>query len=79
MKLAHNMFEHTSVLSPLLKTFLGKILATTIQENATMLKDLLDLIPQVFLPSIPHLVYQYAAYTNYPSLEFGKKNIEIPE
>jgi hypothetical protein len=34
----------------------GKILASTIQENAPMMKELLDVNPSVFFPSIPHLV-----------------------
>ena len=32
-----------------------------------------------FLPSIPHLVYQYNLYTNYNSDVYSKKNPEIPE
>jgi hypothetical protein len=34
----------------------GKVLATTIQENAPMMKELLDVNPTTFFPSIPHLV-----------------------
>ena len=34
---------------------------------------------QVFLPSIPHLVYQYNLFTNYPPLVLNVKNPEIPE
>ena len=34
----------------------GKVLASTIQENAPMMKELLDVNPTVFFPSIPHLV-----------------------
>ena len=40
----------------------GKILLTTTAENAPMLAELLDVKPQVFAPSIPHLVYQYSLY-----------------
>jgi hypothetical protein len=32
------------------------VLATTIQENAPMMKELLDVNPTTFFPSIPHLV-----------------------
>lgn len=40
-----------------------KLLLSTIQENATMLKELLQVEPVTFLPSLPHLVYQYSFYT----------------
>ena len=34
----------------------GKIIATTIAENAALLKDLLGVCPQPYKPCIPHLV-----------------------
>ena len=34
----------------------GKIIATTIAENAGLLKDLLGVSPQPYKPCIPHLV-----------------------
>lgn len=34
----------------------GKVIASTIQENRDMMKELLCVAPQKFLPSIPHLV-----------------------
>lgn len=57
----------------------GKILCSTIQENADMMKGLLDVVPQAFMPSIPHLVYQYSMYANYPTTHMAKKNPEIPD
>jgi len=36
---------------------LGKVLGTTIRENADKLKELLGLTPRRFRPSIPNLVY----------------------
>eukprot|EP00397_Hematodinium_sp_SG-2012_P030783 GEMP01032627.1.p1 GENE.GEMP01032627.1~~GEMP01032627.1.p1 ORF type:complete len:182 (+),score=24.90 GEMP01032627.1:62-547(+) len=36
----------------------GKIILSTIMENETMMRDLLDVHPVKFMPSIPHLVYQ---------------------
>mmetsp|Transcript_26756 Transcript_26756/g.58259 ORF Transcript_26756/g.58259 Transcript_26756/m.58259 type:complete len:189 (+) Transcript_26756:165-731(+) len=57
----------------------GKILASTIQENAGMMKELLNVDPTVFFPSIPHLVYQYCFYTNYSSERLSEKNPEIPD
>merc|ERR1712224_787999 len=38
----------------------GKVLCSTIAENAEMMAKLLDVHPQAFRPSIPHLVYQYS-------------------
>jgi hypothetical protein len=57
----------------------GKILATTIQENKDMMMRLLGVQPQTYMPSIPHLVYQYSVYTNYPSERLDQKNPEIPD
>lgn len=57
----------------------GKVILTTVFENADMLNELLGAKPTAFLPSIPHLVYQYNLYTNYPSPVFSKPNPEIPE
>jgi hypothetical protein len=44
------------------------------EENAEMMKELLDCNMQIFKPSIPHLVYQYALYTNYVSSNLSKPN-----
>ena len=41
--------------------------------------ELLGVRPQRFLPSIPHLVYQYALYTNYDSERLAQRNPEIPD
>lgn len=57
----------------------GKILLSTIFENKEMMKELLDVHPCKFQPSIPHLVYQYNFYVNYESEELNKMNPEIPE
>lgn len=57
----------------------GKIIGTTVYENKDMLMELLNTKQNVFMPSIPNLVYQYNLYTNYNSVVFNKKNPEIPE
>lgn len=57
----------------------GKIILTTVAENKDLLKRLLGVEPTAFKPSIPHLVYQYDLYTNYPSERFSQSNPEIPE
>ena len=56
----------------------GKCVCTTIHENAALLKEILDITPTAFQPSIPNLVYQYNLYTNYPSDTYSKLNPEIP-
>jgi hypothetical protein len=44
-----------------------------------MMAELLGCHPCAFMPSIPHLVYQYYFYTNYPETVLNVKNAEIPE
>ena len=56
----------------------GRLLCTTIAENAPMMAELLDVRPTAFLPSIPHLVYQYNVYANYESERLACPNDEIP-
>mmetsp|Transcript_3014 Transcript_3014/g.4216 ORF Transcript_3014/g.4216 Transcript_3014/m.4216 type:complete len:185 (-) Transcript_3014:48-602(-) len=63
----------------LLKPDGGKVILTTIQENSELLFDLLGATPTNFLPSIPHLVYQYNLFTNYSSEVFSQKNPEIAD
>mmetsp|Transcript_20915 Transcript_20915/g.37665 ORF Transcript_20915/g.37665 Transcript_20915/m.37665 type:complete len:251 (-) Transcript_20915:55-807(-) len=57
----------------------GRILLSTVAENAEMMKELLDVEPQNFRPSIPKLVYQYCLYTSYPSEGLGCVNEEITD
>lgn len=56
----------------------GKVIATTTAENEELLHELLGVRPTVFLPSIPHLVYQYSLYTNYDAPTFAEPNPEVP-
>eukprot|EP00307_Rebecca_sp_RCC1486_P014170 CAMPEP_0119414672 /NCGR_PEP_ID=MMETSP1335-20130426/7117_1 /TAXON_ID=259385 /ORGANISM="Chrysoculter rhomboideus, Strain RCC1486" /LENGTH=316 /DNA_ID=CAMNT_0007439559 /DNA_START=21 /DNA_END=973 /DNA_ORIENTATION=- len=56
----------------------GLIVASTVIENAPMMSELLDVRPNVYLPSIPHLPYQYALYTNFDAPELATPNAEIP-
>lgn len=76
---AHPVVSTGSVDGPSLTNAPSRVILTTIQENADLLKRLLGASPQVFQPSIPHLVYQYSLYTNYESETFSKKNPEIPD
>ena len=70
--------KYTTTAKALLKPG-GKVLASTIQENAPLMKELLGVTPQVFMPSIPTLVYQYHLYASYESKFLAEKNPEIPE
>ena len=59
--------------------YAGKLILTTVAENACMLKKLLGVTPQKFKPVIPNLIYQYDLYTNYESLRFSATNHELPD
>jgi len=56
----------------------GLILGTTIIENAPLLEELLGVRPNVFLPSIPNLPYQYATYSNFSAAALKWRNEEVP-
>ena len=55
----------------------GKILLSSIEENADMLRDLLGVHKKAFRPSIPNLIYQYTFYSNYASPALDQFNPEI--
>jgi hypothetical protein len=42
------------------------------------MQQLFSATPCTFQPSIPHLVYQYNLYANYPSSALAVVNAEIP-
>ena len=44
-----------------------------------MIDELLGCRPKAFKPSIPHLVYQYALFTNYASPGLAHRNPEVPD
>ncbi|KAK9829735.1 hypothetical protein WJX72_007570 [[Myrmecia] bisecta] len=57
----------------------GKIILSTISENAAVLHKLLGVTPQRFRPSIPNLVYQYNFFANYETQFLCETNIEVPD
>lgn len=58
----------------------GKVLGSTVAENAALLAELLPgTAPVAFKPSIPHLIYQYNIFTNFQPKVLGARNPEIPE
>jgi EEF1A lysine methyltransferase 1 len=50
---------------------------STAVENEALMLSLLDCTRQRFKPSIPHLVYQYALFANYPSRLLNERNPEV--
>lgn len=57
----------------------GRVLCTTIHENAPMMEELLGLHAAKFRPKIPNLVYQYSVYINYESARLGTLNPEVDD
>jgi 16S rRNA G966 N2-methylase RsmD len=58
----------------------GMVIATTVQENEPLLSRLLNTKRARFLPSIPHLVYQYAVFVaGFEPKVLCLSNPEIPE
>lgn len=55
----------------------GKLIVSSIAENAVMLYELLGVSAVRFQPSIPHLVYQYSFYTNYACSVLMASNPEL--
>lgn len=55
----------------------ARLLVSSIDENADLLKKLIGVERKTFRPSIPHLVYQYSFYANYQDSELDKINEEI--
>ena len=56
---------------------MGNIFCSTIDENKDFMKELLDVDPIAFRPSIPNLVYQYSFYVNFKHPDQDEKNPEI--
>jgi len=59
---------------------LAKILVSSIAENESMLRQHVSsaLVALTFKPSIPHLVYQYSFFANFPVSILDVTNPEIP-
>ncbi len=57
----------------------SRVLCTTVAENADLLVRLFHGVSRTaWQPSIPHLVYQYDSYANWPSAVLGQANPEVP-
>eukprot|EP00817_Percolomonadidae_sp_ATCC50343_P003952 CAMPEP_0117422576 /NCGR_PEP_ID=MMETSP0758-20121206/3387_1 /TAXON_ID=63605 /ORGANISM="Percolomonas cosmopolitus, Strain AE-1 (ATCC 50343)" /LENGTH=406 /DNA_ID=CAMNT_0005205277 /DNA_START=11 /DNA_END=1228 /DNA_ORIENTATION=- len=53
------------------------ILAITTPENAETVQNAIQASPQLFLPSIPNLIYQYHIYATYKSESLSTTNSEL--
>jgi len=61
-------------------TSVRNILVTSIAENAPFFLEHFGATPVKFRPSIPHLVYQYDIFTNFPPTSaLHLPNPEIPD
>lgn len=56
----------------------GHVLCSTIAENDVIMDELFGAKAQVYMPCIPHLVYQYCFYTNYETKRLQERNPRIP-
>lgn len=56
----------------------GLVMLTTVIENAQLLKELLGVRPNIYLPSIPNLPYQYGVFTNFDAPQLSQPNPEVP-
>mmetsp|Transcript_8645 Transcript_8645/g.14897 ORF Transcript_8645/g.14897 Transcript_8645/m.14897 type:complete len:193 (-) Transcript_8645:309-887(-) len=80
--ITHEVWTKYAAAAKLLLSPGGKVVASTVPENAELLFTLLGAKPCLFKPSIPHLVYQYCLFLNFePSADgLGQRNhMEIPE
>jgi hypothetical protein len=57
----------------------GFVLGTTVIENGALLEAELGVTPNIFLPSIPHLPYQYATFSNFHSPVLSERNPEVAQ
>jgi len=55
----------------------GRILCTTVSENADRLNRLLGVKKRHFQPSIPSLTYQFSTFSNYESPRLDQVNPEL--
>lgn len=72
--------KYAETIRLILKPKGGKVLLTSVIENHPMLEDVtkLQLMVPLFRPSIPHLVYQYHCFVNYPTARLDTPNPELP-
>lgn len=77
--ITEDVWKQYAVAAQLLLAPGGKIICTTIPENAGLLQGLLDVVATPFKPCIPHLVYQYDLFCNFEPRVLCQKNPEVPD
>lgn len=77
--ITREVWQKYAVTARLLLKEEGRLILSSIVENAAMLNELLGVFPVAFKPSIPHLIYQYNFYTNYDAKILNQINPEICE
>jgi hypothetical protein len=55
----------------------ARVIATTVSENAALMESLFGCRRVSFRPVIPHLVYQYSAFANFPTSALDNENSEL--
>ena len=73
----HDVWRQYAVTAKLLLADGGYSVCTTVIENASLLEELLGVTPNTYLPSIPHLPYQYAVFTNFKHEALDQRNEEV--
>ena len=78
--ISQSVWEKYAITARLLgKNEKASIIATTVDENAVLLKALFDCKPVLFRPSIPRLVYQYSVFANFSSTSLADRNPELQD
>jgi len=73
-----SVWENYAITAKLLmKGGRAQVIATTVEENAILMKEMFGCKPATFRPSIPNLVYQYSVFTNFSCLALSDKNSEL--
>ena len=76
--ISQSVWENYATTARLLsKNEITSIIATTVDENAVLMKALFNCKPTLFRPSIPHLVYQYSVFANFSSSVLAERNLEL--
>ena len=77
--ITHEVWRQYAETARLLLAPGGAVIGTTILENSGLLHELLGVVPNTFLPSIPNLPYQYAVYSSSRSSLLDAPNPELPD
>ncbi|KIZ00168.1 N(6)-adenine-specific DNA methyltransferase 2 [Monoraphidium neglectum] len=57
----------------------GRVICSTVAENAPLMAELFGATACAFKPAIPHLVYQYSLFCSYAPTALSQGNPEVPD